>query len=132
MIVFLRSGLCLFLTTAFVWLIGMSQAYAWDDVDGPVTGKPESIGRYAAGCLVGGTRLPTEGRGYQAIRLGRDRHYGHPELVRFVESLSRQADEAGLGLLPVGDMSQPRGGPMIEAHASHQVGLDVDITPQPP
>src|SRR6266403_1009168 len=36
------------------------------------------------------------------------------------------------GLL-VGDMSQPRGGPMITGHASHQVGLDADIwlTPMP-
>jgi penicillin-insensitive murein endopeptidase len=34
----------------------------------------------------------------------------------------------------VGDMSQPRGGPMITGHASHQVGLDADIwlTPMPP
>jgi penicillin-insensitive murein DD-endopeptidase len=33
----------------------------------------------------------------------------------------------------VGDMSQPRGGPMITGHASHQIGLDVDIwlTPMP-
>jgi penicillin-insensitive murein endopeptidase len=31
-------------------------------------------------------------------------------------------------------MSQPRGGPMITGHASHQVGLDADIwlTPMPP
>jgi penicillin-insensitive murein DD-endopeptidase len=36
------------------------------------------------------------------------------------------------GLL-VGDMSQPRGGPMITGHASHQVGLDADVwlTPMP-
>ena len=61
------------------------------------------------------------------MRISRNRHYGHPDLVRFVQDLARQADSAGLGLLPVGDMSQPRGGPMIQAHASHQVGLDVDI-----
>jgi penicillin-insensitive murein endopeptidase len=36
------------------------------------------------------------------------------------------------GLL-VGDMSQPRGGPMITGHASHQIGLDADVwlTPMP-
>ena len=36
------------------------------------------------------------------------------------------------GLL-VGDMSQPRGGPMVTGHTSHQIGLDVDIwlTPMP-
>src|SRR6201999_434533 len=40
---------------------------------------------------------------------------------------------AGWPGLLVGDMSQPRGGPMITGHASHQVGLDADIwlTPMP-
>ena len=38
----------------------------------------------------------------------------------------------GTGYL-VGDMAQPRGGPMISGHASHQIGLDADIwfTPMP-
>jgi penicillin-insensitive murein endopeptidase len=31
-----------------------------------------------------------------------------------------------LGLL-VGDIAQPRGGPMLTGHASHQIGLDADI-----
>jgi penicillin-insensitive murein endopeptidase len=77
--------------------------------------------------VIGAAQLPADGPGYQAIRLGRNRHYGHPVLVRFVETLGRRADDLGLGLLPVGDLSQPRGGPMLEQHASHQVGLDVDI-----
>jgi penicillin-insensitive murein endopeptidase len=36
------------------------------------------------------------------------------------------------GLL-VGDIGQPRGGPMLTGHASHQIGLDADIwlTPMP-
>ena len=36
------------------------------------------------------------------------------------------------GLL-VGDIAQPRGGPMLTGHASHQIGLDADIwfTPMP-
>ena len=36
------------------------------------------------------------------------------------------------GLL-LGDISQPRGGPMLTGHASHQIGLDADIwfTPMP-
>lgn len=113
--------------TVVLGLTGMLPGYAWDDVDGPAAGEPESIGRYTAGCMIGAARLPPDGPGYQAVRLERTRHYGHPELVRFVESLARASEEAGLGLLPVGDMSQPRGGPMIEAHASHQLGLDVDI-----
>jgi len=99
----------------------------WDDVPGPAAGTPEAIGRYAAGCLIGAEQLPPDGPGYQAVNPARNRHYGHPELVEFVAALARQTAAAGIGLLPVGDLSQPRGGPMIEAHASHQVGLDVDI-----
>jgi penicillin-insensitive murein DD-endopeptidase len=40
---------------------------------------------------------------------------------------------AGWPGLLVGDISQPRGGPMFTGHASHQVGLDADIwlTPMP-
>jgi penicillin-insensitive murein endopeptidase len=127
MIFFSRGGLRFIPETLCLWLACMLPGHAWDDVDGPAAGDPESIGRYAAGCVIGAARLPSDGRGYQAIELERNRHYGHPELVRFVESLAQQAEAAGLGLLPVGDMSQPRGGPMIEDHASHQVGLDVDI-----
>ena len=121
----LRTGLGL----SVVWLslCGTLRAQAWDDFASPSPGSAESIGRYAGGCLMGGERLDPDGTGYQAVQLSRNRHYGHPELVRFVQDLARQADGANLGLLPVGDMSQPRGGPMIEAHASHQVGLDVDI-----
>jgi penicillin-insensitive murein endopeptidase len=115
--------------TVCLWL-GLAcvlHGQAWGDVDGPAAGPPEAIGGYAAGCVAGAARLPPDGPGYQAIRTGRNRHYGHPELVRFVESLAQRAENARLGLLAVGDMSQPRGGPMIDAHASHQAGLDVDI-----
>ena len=115
------------IATIGLWLACAAAAYGWDDVNGPAVGDPESIGRYAAGCMIGAARLPPDGTGYQAVRLERNRHYGHPRLVRFVGSLAQQTDDVGLGLLPVGDMSQPRGGPMIEDHASHQVGLDVDI-----
>jgi len=110
-----------------VLLLCSLSAYAWDDVDGPADGEPEPIGSYAAGCLIGGARLPDDGTGFQTVRPARDRHYGHPALIDFIETLAKQTDEAGLGLLPVGDMSQPRGGPMSSDHASHQVGLDVDI-----
>jgi penicillin-insensitive murein endopeptidase len=90
-------------------------------------GEPEAIGSYAAGCLIGAVRLPDDGAGFLTVRPERNRHYGHPGLIRFIETLARQTDSAGLGLLPIGDMSQPRGGPISRDHASHQVGLDVDI-----
>lgn len=88
----------------------------------------ETLGFYSKGCLAGAEPLPVNGPSWQAMRLSRNRNWGHPELVRFLEHFSRKA--AGVsgwpGLL-IGDMSQPRGGPMITGHASHQIGLDADI-----
>jgi penicillin-insensitive murein DD-endopeptidase len=86
------------------------------------------IGFYSRGCLAGAVQLPPDGPTWQAMRLSRDRQWGLPVLVDFIEKLSRDAAalDGWPGLL-VGDMSQPRGGPMMSGHASHQVGLDVDI-----
>jgi penicillin-insensitive murein endopeptidase len=51
-----------------------------------------------------------------------------------IEKLSREAaaNDGWPGLL-LGDIAQPRGGPMLTGHASHQIGLDADIwlTPMP-
>jgi penicillin-insensitive murein endopeptidase len=92
------------------------------------------IGFYASGCLAGAEALPINGPAWQVMRLSRNRNWGHPKLVHFLENLAVKEHEAGTwnGLL-VGDMSQPRGGPMMTGHASHQVGLDADIwlTPMP-
>jgi penicillin-insensitive murein endopeptidase len=68
------------------------------------------------------------------MRLSRNRNWGHPSLVSLVERLAHdgKAQDGWSGLL-VGDISQPRGGPMLTGHASHQIGLDADIwlTPMP-
>ena len=85
------------------------------------------MGGTSAGCLVGAERLPPDGPGWQAIRVSRNRHWGHPVLLQAVGGLAARAAAAGLPVLWVGDMSQPRGGPMPSGHASHQAGLDVDI-----
>ncbi|HEX6013505.1 MAG TPA: penicillin-insensitive murein endopeptidase [Geminicoccaceae bacterium] len=91
------------------------------------------IGTYAKGCLAGGVALPAEGSGWQAVRLSRNRTWGHPALIAFVERLAVAARADGWPGLLVGDLAQARGGPMISGHASHQVGLDVDLwlTPMP-
>ena len=55
-------------------------------------------------------------------------------MVALVKRLAMKAKkDAGWPGILVGDMSQPRGGPMLTGHASHQVGLDADIwlTPMP-
>jgi penicillin-insensitive murein endopeptidase len=96
-------------------------------------GSARVIGSYARGCLAGGTALPADGPGWQAVRLARNRTWGHPLLIAFIERLAAAARKDGWPGLLVGDMAQPRGGPMRTGHASHQIGLDVDIwlTPMP-
>jgi penicillin-insensitive murein endopeptidase len=92
------------------------------------------IGFYSHGCIAGAQLLPINGETWQVMRLSRNRNWGHPDLVALVERLSvRIHKEAGWPGILVGDMSQPRGGPMLTGHASHQVGLDADIwlTPMP-
>jgi penicillin-insensitive murein endopeptidase len=100
---------------------------------GPAHIEARSIGFYAKGCLAGATALPINGSTWQVMRLSRNRNWGHPKLVDFLERLASQAPKTGWTGLLVGDMSQPRGGPMLGGHASHQVGLDADIwlTPMP-
>ena len=92
-----------------------------------------TIGFYSKGCLAGGVALPINGRTWQVMRLSRNRNWGHPKLVELLKRLSEKGAKVGWRGLLVGDMSQPRGGPMFTGHASHQVGLDADIwlTPMP-
>jgi penicillin-insensitive murein endopeptidase len=91
------------------------------------------IGFYSKGCLAGAKALPINGKTWQVTRLSRNRNWGHPHLVDLMERLSAKGTKVGWSGLLVGDMSQPRGGPMLTGHASHQVGLDADIwlTPMP-
>lgn len=109
---------------------------AWGAVATPLPGPARVVGATSAGCLAGAVALPPEGVGYQAVRLSRDRAWGHPSLVAWVEDLGRRARAAGLPDLWIGDLAQPRGGPMAYGHASHQTGLDADVwldlRPKPP
>lgn len=90
--------------------------------------RPQAHGFYSRGCLAGGERLATDGPAWQAMRLSRNRNWGHPRLVKLVRRLAKEARkyDGWPGLL-VGDIAQPRGGPMLTGHASHQLGLDADI-----
>jgi penicillin-insensitive murein endopeptidase len=101
---------------------------------GPAAMQARTIGFYSRGCLAGAVALPVNGPAWQVMRLSRNRNWGHPELIRVLEMLAKKAQaQAGWPGLLVGDISQPRGGPMLTGHASHQVGLDADIwlTPMP-
>jgi penicillin-insensitive murein endopeptidase len=86
-----------------------------------------AIGAYGKGCVAGAIPLAPEGPGWQAMRLSRARNFGHPALVAWIEALAASARKDGWPDLLIGDMAQPRGGPMLTGHASHQLGLEVDI-----
>lgn len=101
----------------------------------PANLEPRAIGFYARGCLAGAIALPITGRTWQVMRLSRNRNWGHPILIGLIERVASKVPKvAGWPGLLVGDIAQPRGGPMLTGHASHQIGLDADIwlTPMPP
>jgi penicillin-insensitive murein DD-endopeptidase len=94
----------------------------------PSLGKAMAIGYYPRGCLQGGVELPITGPNWQVMRVDRNRNWGHPELIQFLKKFAPLAAKAtGWHGVLVGDMAQPRGGPLPFGHTSHQIGLDVDI-----
>ena len=106
-----------------------SSAQDWAKVSTPNNSPKgaQSIGTYTNGCLSGAAALPLNGEGYQVMRLSRNRYYGHPNLIQFIQNLGHMADSQKLGALLIGDLGQVRGGPTLSGHKSHQTGLDVDI-----
>ncbi|MCX7097473.1 MAG: penicillin-insensitive murein endopeptidase [Methylococcales bacterium] len=105
----------------------ISEAQKWAGVTSPSLTSPQSIGSYNAGCISGAVLVPINGTGYQMMRLSRKRYYGHQDLKQFIEQLGQTAAMQQLGSLLIGDLGQPRGGPTLSGHRSHQTGLDVDI-----
>jgi penicillin-insensitive murein endopeptidase len=92
------------------------------------------IGGYAAGCVAGAEQMPITGDTWQVMRLSRNRYWGYPDTIALLKRLSVKAHkDAGWPGILVGDIGQPRGGPALSGHASHQIGLDADIwlTPMP-
>ena len=131
-----------FLTAAALALagLGMAQSLQADPLakdvfgatPGPTAGQPAAIGFYSMGCVSGAVQLPETGPTWQAMRLSRKRNWGHPDMINLLIGLSQAARQAGWQGLYIGDISQPRGGPMTSGHASHQMGLDADIWMLPP
>ena len=100
--------------------------------ENPSRQAPMPIGSYARGCGAGMVELPESGPSWQAMRLSRHRNFGQPVLIDYLIGLSQVAQQIGWAGLYIGDMGQPRGGPMTSGHASHQIGLDADIWMLPP
>ena len=117
------AALALSLTASFA----PASPAAWNAQRLPTPGPAQAIGSCSGGCLQGAATLPPSGPGYEVLHLSRNRRYGHPELIGFVRRLGSAAKAKKLGLLVVGDLSQPRGGPTPSGHRSHQTGLDVDL-----
>jgi penicillin-insensitive murein DD-endopeptidase len=92
------------------------------------------IGFYSRGCIAGAVEMPLNGDTWQVMRLSRNRYWGHPETIALLKRLSAKVHkDAGWPGILVGDIGQPRGGPALSGHASHQIGLDADVwlTPMP-
>jgi penicillin-insensitive murein endopeptidase len=125
-----RTGLSLALL-ALAALAAPAQAQLAKELfgaeDRPSAQLSVPVGGYSRGCAAGLVELPETGPTWQAMRLSRNRNWGHPETVDMVQDLSRRARQLGWAGIYVGDISQPRGGPMLTGHRSHQIGLDADI-----
>ena len=127
--------LVLFLTLALTALPACAESLAnrlFGAKDAPSNQAPMPVGSYARGCAAGMVELPESGPSWQAMRLSRGRNFGQPVMIDYIVALSRAAQQVGWAGLYVGDISQPRGGPMTSGHASHQIGLDADIWMLPP
>jgi penicillin-insensitive murein endopeptidase len=90
-------------------------------------GTAEVVGSYTRGCIAGATHLGGDGATWQIANPARNRAWGHPQLIAFVRELSAKVADDGHRGIMVGDLAQPRGGPMPSGHTSHQVGLDADV-----
>jgi penicillin-insensitive murein endopeptidase len=100
----------------------------------PAPGPVRVVGGYTKGCVAGAQQLPADGDNWQVMRPSRNRSWGAPVLIEFIQRLAVSLPSAaGWPGLMVGDIAQPRGGPMLTGHASHQLGIEADIwlTPMP-
>ena len=126
----MKKALC-----ALLALCASSAVFAatpWQKISHPIPGSAQSIGAFSNGCIVGAQTLPLNDDAYQVMRTDQRRYFGHPDLVRFIQRLSGETHRLGMGTVLVGDMGMPAGGRFNGGHASHQIGLDVDIFLQLP
>ena len=100
-----------------------------------------AVGTYSAGRLEHGVRLPSEGRAFftwdPVLRRSPNRawrRWGTDRLVRVVLRVARDfhAAHPRAARMAIGDLSRPHGGDFgprfgYIGHASHQIGLDVDV-----
>lgn len=99
----------------------------WADFKTPYAGQAAALGSSSAGCLAGAQTLSEKTESYILMRPSRERVWGHPVLLSFLQDLALKTNRDLASLLLIGDMAQPRGGRLPGSHLSHQNGLDVDL-----
>jgi len=104
----------------------------WQKIQQAIAGPVQPIGSYANGCIIGAQALPLEAQHYQVMRQDQHRYFGHPLLIQFIQRFSQDIAQQTSGTVLIGDMGMPAGGRFSSGHASHQIGLDVDIWLQLP
>jgi penicillin-insensitive murein endopeptidase len=71
--------------------------------------KARAIGFYSKGCLAGGLALPVNGKTWQVMRLSRNRNWGHPDLIAYLERFAAKVPKvAGWNGILVGDAHRTR------------------------
>ena len=61
----------------------------------PFPGPPRSIGGDFDGCLAGAVSLPITDPTWQVMRPSRNRNWGNPQLIRFIERFATNAKKVG-------------------------------------
>ena len=61
----------------------------FSSIKNPAPLEARAIGFYSKGCLAGAKALPINGTEWQAMRLSRNRNWGHPNLVSFLERFAQ-------------------------------------------
>src|SRR5262249_16823484 len=67
----------------------------WSTVSTPAPGPTQSIGFSTAGCLQGAQQLPLDAPGYEAIRISRNRYWGQPVMIEYIQALAAKIKAAG-------------------------------------
>src|SRR5258708_23206073 len=76
----------------------------------PFPGPPRSIGGDFDGCLAGAVSLPITGPTWQVMRPSRNRNWGNPQLIRFIERFATNAKKVGWNGLLFSALLPPPGG----------------------
>ena len=103
----------------------------WAAIKKPLQGQPLIYGTYQKGCIAGAIPLPAQGPGYYVVQQSHNRYFGHPTMISYLTDLGKEIKQNKYPSMIIEDISYRRGGPFLNGHNSHQIGLDVDISLTP-